>query len=368
MEDYKAYRSAARDGISRAECEPVLVEDFPSAPYSPRTACLDGVASCDALLLIIGNRGGWIAPSGKLVVEEELEEARRRGLYVFVFIQDTNRDEAAKRLVKTVSDYVHGFYRRTFRSPADLVRLVEDATKNLDIPNEGHAMQVFNDAFSKAHIINDEACVRFMLVPIRKDELLDPVSLETTELKDQILELAHAREIRLFSYERAKSVTVTVDSMVLHQTDVRGRGQIDEVLLEITSEGAIRIDANVTNLGLPESDVSMNSYYVIVEEDILIRLTASFALCRVFFDSRDPYRRHEQFIYNATLQQVGHRSIVQDRPAGQTSYSVGFDDDTPVIAFDQPRQTNRTTINSPQPEIDAIVTMFRRRLDQRRRF
>jgi hypothetical protein len=77
VEDFQAYREADRAAIHAAGGEPILVnEDFSSMQTSSRNACLDAVASSDIFVLTIGARGGWRAPSGRLVVEEELEEAR----------------------------------------------------------------------------------------------------------------------------------------------------------------------------------------------------------------------------------------------------------------------------------------------------
>jgi hypothetical protein len=54
---YGIVRDAASRAIERAECEPVRVEDSPGrGNESPRTACLDGVASCDSIALIFGAR------------------------------------------------------------------------------------------------------------------------------------------------------------------------------------------------------------------------------------------------------------------------------------------------------------------------
>jgi len=68
IEGYERYREATKKGIISAGAEPVLVEDFPSLAASSRNACLDGVVSCDVIVILIGSRGGWVAPSAKLVV------------------------------------------------------------------------------------------------------------------------------------------------------------------------------------------------------------------------------------------------------------------------------------------------------------
>ncbi|MDD5681315.1 MAG: DUF4062 domain-containing protein, partial [Candidatus Omnitrophica bacterium] len=114
IDGFTEYREAARRGIINAGGEPVLVEDFPSLALSPRNVCLDGVVSCDVFVVIVGPRGGSVSPSGRLVVEEEYEEARRRKIHILAFIQNTKQDERAESLAGKLSDYVDGGFRQTF--------------------------------------------------------------------------------------------------------------------------------------------------------------------------------------------------------------------------------------------------------------
>ena len=65
MKGYEEYREAARAGIHQADCEAVLAEDFAAQDTSSRNACLDGVQSADAMVLLLGPRYGWVAPSGR---------------------------------------------------------------------------------------------------------------------------------------------------------------------------------------------------------------------------------------------------------------------------------------------------------------
>ena len=123
VEGFGEFRAAARAAVVEAGGEPVLVnEDFPSLAASSRNACLDAVESSDIYVGIIGTRGGWVAPSGMLVVEEEWHHARARKRPTLFFLQTGTRDADAERLASTVSDYVDGTLRRTFATPEDLRR------------------------------------------------------------------------------------------------------------------------------------------------------------------------------------------------------------------------------------------------------
>src|ERR1700691_1208818 len=77
IEGFAEYRQAARSGIEQAGGDAVLVnEDFPAQANSARNTCLDAIDSCDVFLLVLGERGGWKTPSGRLVVGGELQHAR----------------------------------------------------------------------------------------------------------------------------------------------------------------------------------------------------------------------------------------------------------------------------------------------------
>src|SRR5438128_2703876 len=114
IQGFADFREAGRRAITACGAEPVMAEDFPALNSSPRNACLDGVASSDVYLVILGERGGWVTPSGKLATEEEYEEAKRRHKPICAFIQQGPKDADATRFAKIISDYVSGHFRRSF--------------------------------------------------------------------------------------------------------------------------------------------------------------------------------------------------------------------------------------------------------------
>src|ERR1700732_549738 len=92
VEGFAEYRQAARNGIAEAGGEAVLVnEDFPSQASSSRNTCLDAIDSCDIFLVVVGARGGWKTPSGRLGVGEEFAHARARKIPALVFLEDVPR-------------------------------------------------------------------------------------------------------------------------------------------------------------------------------------------------------------------------------------------------------------------------------------
>ncbi len=111
MTGYGDIRAATSRAIDRSGCEPVLAEDFPAGTVSPRTACLDGVASCDGIVLILGTRYGEPTAAGISATEEEYREAVRLKKHIFVFLEGGNREPRQQEFVHSVEDYVDGHWR-----------------------------------------------------------------------------------------------------------------------------------------------------------------------------------------------------------------------------------------------------------------
>lgn len=364
MDGFEEYRRAAKVGIIAAGGEPVLVEDFSSLSQSPRTACLDAVASCDIYITVVGSRGGWTAPSGKLVVEEEYEEARHRRLFILAFIQDTERDADAQRLVRKFSDYIDGGFRTTFTTPAILQAAVEKALGPIiqhRIRPEVHT-SVIEERLKAPHRIGNEASLRFVLVPERDDELIDPVLLESPELRQQLYDIGHSLRVGLFSYERPKTAEVGPIAIIIHQSDEgRHRNGIDEVRLELTTRGSVIIDLNVTGrAGRNHRDLA-HHIFAILEEDIITALRRCFTFARDFLDAQDPYKRYDRLHYNVALSGIGYRTLM-GAPSPTGSYTMNQHDREVVLAFDQPRVITRGDFSSPEDQATAVLALLRRRL------
>jgi hypothetical protein len=209
--------------------------------------------------------------------------------------------------------------------------------------------------------LGDECSLRFVLVPTRDEEAIDPVTLDSAEFRSRLMEIGHRADVGLFSYEMGKSTEASVASIVINQDDERRRGWVDLARLEVTSKSIITIDANVTRRVQAEDIYSMQSYHEIVEEDIFGRIRACFSFCRHYWELTDPYIRYQQFVFNAALNNIGHRRIVNDRKP-RHSFSVGFAEQQQVEAFTEARNCNRQGLAEPRDHINTVMVMFRRRL------
>jgi hypothetical protein len=361
VDGFEAFREAARRGIERAGADAVLVnEDLPAMGESSRNACLDAVESCDAYLMLLGARGGWTTPAAKLVVEEEYEHARRQKMPTLIFVQQVTRDSDAERLLRVVSDYTDGVFRQSFQSAADLERQVEAAVRLV----ANRMMQpitppsTVTERLSKRARNRNDAVLRVVLAPERREEVITPMDIESRQFTIRLYEIGHVGDHPIFNYSRPKSDRLEGSARVIEQSDPNGRHDGTEtVLLSIDEQGILEVEANVTNR---RPGMGFASGMVIVADDVSSVLTAIFGFAARLFDRLDPHKRHQRFLYGASLLELGFRQITRDATP-KSSYGIAMSrSDGPLSAFKEPRILSREDLAAPDAEITRTVTMLER--------
>ncbi len=135
--DLIEYRDATEKTLSSLSVDERRYESFPSSPRDPLSECLKQVAHCDALVLILGNRYGSLAESGRSFTHEEYREAEKRGIPVFAYRLTSESTEPEQQ------DFIAEVERNQFRCAqiegpehlADQVRV--------------SLLQAFHDAFKE---------------------------------------------------------------------------------------------------------------------------------------------------------------------------------------------------------------------------
>jgi len=364
VDGFGQFREAARAAIIAAGGAPVLVnEDLPALATSSRNACLDVIDSCDYFISIIGSRGGWTAPSGKLVVEEEYEHARARKKPVLAFLQTVQRDADATRFAEHLSDYVDGVFRRSFSTVGELQAeitqalsaLIDEAQESMNMPH--HQRDYFDDPY----IVPNMAMLRFVLLPERQEEVVDPMRLGSDSFRNLVYEIGHLASVNLLSYERPKTADIFGDDLVITQTESNGRhGEGQHVRIQITGVGEIVIDANVTGRVSRRPSYSISSSMVVAAEDIEAVLVLCFAFTAAFYDRIDPHKRHQRFAFNAGLSGLAYRTIVRN-PEARSSCQMSMRDNKTILAFDESRVVDRNDLSSPSGDVQRALTLLTRR-------
>jgi len=364
VKGFEEFREAARQAIENAGCEPILVnEDYPAIVDSSRNACLDAIESADILIIIISERGGYKTPSGKLVIEEEYLYAKKLKLPILVFLQKVERDKDAKKIANDLSNYVDGIYRKIFNDKLELKREVEVALNSLISHIKKSIMDKtkIGQHFQEPYEIQNEASIRFVLAPERKEEVIDPVTLESDNFLNQVYGVGHSNNIKLFNYKYGKKRTLNNSSLIIHQKESENaREPNEEVRLEINESGLIIIDSNITGRVVRDEEYNMQMYdsYFVIIEDIENVVDSFLRFVGAFYDELDKYKRHHRFYYNIAIVNLGDRKIAQQYER-KTSFAINsFRENLPLVAFEEPRLTSRVDLNNPEEEIKRILALF----------
>jgi hypothetical protein len=366
IEGFADYRQAARNGIEQAGGEGVLVnEDFPSQASSSRNTCLDAIDSCDVFLLVLGARGGWKTPSGRLVVEEEFEHARALKLPVLVFLEDVPRDADGERLAKILSDYVDGNFRVKFSGTAELrdqiersLRAIVDTRNNRAMDHDPIAARLL-----KPYRFSDQTSLRFAIAPERMEEVFDPLDLASPGFAERMLEIGHRSEVRLFGYLYAKEAprqeqTWLVIEQPLGNNWSEGR---QGVRLTISENGAVLIDTNATGRTKRSNSMDLADIMTASIESVEALLVASFRFTQALYDNKDPYKRHQRFYWNGVLSGMGNRSLVRNPVSQEHSYRVNMGNrDEAIPAFPSSRLIARADLAQPGKEIERAILYWER--------
>lgn len=376
MEGFDEYRNAARDGIEAAGCEPVLVEDNTSLDASPRNACLDGVGSCDAVVVVVGERGGWRAPSGQLAVEEEYEHAVGLSIPTLVFIQKgVERDADAVGLAARLSEYVDGRFRRSFIGPDDLTREVEAAVRTIAGARRIASLdrQRMDQLLAVPPDFGHEVVLRIVVAPGRQDETVIPLEQLDDEdgFRFDFVRLGTDRDVRLFDQNAHRSVDRGRNSLVVVQGDQHsGSGAPGQtVRVEMTEDGWLAIDVNVTGLDEHSRRDPMAgfAFYPVIVEEVAEHAATALRFARRVYEHIDPHARHSGLLVNASLGSLNGKLLAprrdRERLKGQVGMSfVGRDEEVPV-SFDRPEPVSRSDAGWVEDIARRIAGRLERRVN-----
>jgi hypothetical protein len=360
---FEPYRTAAADGIEGVAAEPVLIERFPSLDVSSRTACLDAIDTCDAVVVVIGPRPGFITPSGKYVVEEEWQHARKRAIPVFVFVQDGKLEPDSERIAKEISEYVNGRFRRTFANPQELRSEVEASLNGiLKRPAQMDTNRL--EKFLSQRLQGGyEPIVRLAIQPIREGEMIDPLHLDAQEFQDAILQLGTERPSPLFSLRAKKNVNAGTSHVQFEQPDRSGRDP-DQwfATAQVFTDGLLVAERAAASPAGASGALSLGLTLTASE---LTNATASlFQFAEKIYRHLDPYLSYRDMIYGVTLVNLGMRYIYDVAPDQGRGMPVRTSDNSNILAFDKPRPIVREALEHPSEEINRAVSLIRRRSQQ----
>ena len=272
---YGPLRDAASDAIEVLGYEPVRAEDYSASPDSPQVACLAGVRSADAVVLILGSHYGSRQASGLSATHEEYREALATSRPVLAFVAaDTEATGLQSEFIREVQDWEKGLYTASFRDAADLRSKVTQALHRYFL---AQAATPFDEAElaeqARALIPTHSSTSRPLLVlavaggPSR--QVLRPAELESEELCRYLQDEAHRGRDAVMSHSFGTTASLSGDTIVLEQLDSGARVALGETGTVVITQPAIRHSSS--QVGLPS---------IIQEEDRRERDARPAVRCR----------------------------------------------------------------------------------------
>jgi hypothetical protein len=111
-----------------------MFENFTAKAFPSREACMQGVDSSDAYLLLLGEKYGEPLPeTGQSPTHDEVVRAKRNGIARLVFVKSGVAMEPRQReLLDELQAYSTGVFRGSFANTTDLMTQVTAAVRDLE--------------------------------------------------------------------------------------------------------------------------------------------------------------------------------------------------------------------------------------------
>lgn len=301
VQGMEPFRDAAAKAICTLGDEPVRSEDFASSPSSPQAACLAGVREADAVVLILGADYGSLQESGLSPTHEEYRAARE-SRPVLAFVQDDvapAREQA--ELIAEVQGWEGGHYTSPFRDADDLCAKVIRGLHDYLLDAAADSVDdnaLVDEALS---LVPDGRLVsNTMLVlavtggPSR--QVLRPAELNNEELRRFLKHEALTGDDPVLDLSVGTDCSTRGATIVLEQRDTGSSVTLSET-------GSVVVVQPVVN-----EDALWDSVLLIIEEDLIERLTRIVRFVGSVLNHVDQQRRISYIAPAAALLNAGVRS------------------------------------------------------------
>ena len=133
MQGYQEFREVVAQVVRDLGMTVLVIDDQPSSPDSPRSACLSLVGEADVVILLTGDRYGYRLPPDDLsATHQEFKEAQRLRKPVLVFVHDGVPDDEDLRAFRSeAEDWQAGALRSLYTDPHELRSAVTSSLHRL---------------------------------------------------------------------------------------------------------------------------------------------------------------------------------------------------------------------------------------------
>jgi hypothetical protein len=244
-----AIRQAGRRAVEALDMHAVMFETGAASDEDSRRTLLNRVASCDAVVLVLGAEYGEAGDRGMSPTEEEFNEATEHGVPVLALVQDTTREPAQEDFLRRVrGNWEKGRLTADFTNASDVGFAVTKALNAWRRRREGGDAAPAAEARALELARGDErrgsfdggSKLRVVAAPAVGRPLLDAAALRAQDLLDDLA--AAARASRLAPQSAGIEANVGRDRITLALSGGRG---FENLALSIGFDGSVVGDGPV---------------------------------------------------------------------------------------------------------------------------
>lgn len=352
---YEEYREAACRALEALGGQVIRAEQFPASEEAPQVACLRGVRSADATVLLLAGRYGYPQDSGLSATHEEFAEAAERGPVLMFEHTGIEREPRQQDFIDEVQRWAGGRLTASYSTPDELRDAVVHALHELQMsrtagtadPDEMHRCAI---AVLPPESRNTAAEPRLHVVVAAgpHQEVLRPARLDDENLAGQVHREALFGPAAIFDGQQGVRRRVDGSSIVLEQ---------DDRLLRISDDGTVLVT-------LPALGDREEGWLRSIDEDAVRERTAvSLRFAGWLLDLVDGTRRLTDVVTVAAVTDaVMHPWRTQAAPPNTNSIPMRTGDHTAAVP-DSPRRRARAALTADADTVaEDLTALLRRRL------
>ncbi|TFL15301.1 DUF4062 domain-containing protein [Pusillimonas caeni] len=342
---FESYREAARSAVRTLRHEPVMAEDFGALPHSPQIACLKGLRAADLVILVLGNRYGYIqGTSGVSPTHEEYLDARGKKP-ILVFVQESNeREDAQTTFLTEVQAWQAGHFRASFTTEEDLREQITRALHEYELANAAGAPDVTQLQLTANKLIpransqhnHGSPILNIAMVGGPLQRILRPVQLESPTLVSDLHQQALFGSSKLFNVSDSMESGIESGELVLQQPN--------GTRIQLNEQGSIFLRVPLASQK-GSANQNLHSVFAIIEEHVQKAIESAIAYGAWVFDHIDDTHRLSHVAIAASLDAsdfLGWRTQAeQDANPNSGTMRLGQSEDRLPVQVDRPRAALR---------------------------
>lgn len=359
---FEELRDAAAAGIETLGHVVVRAEDFSASHDSPQSACLAGVRDSDLVVLVLGDRYGYVQASGLSATHEEYLEARPNRPVLVFLLGDRNPEARQIDFINDVQGWEQGHFTADFVDADDLkakiiLALHNQAMAYASAPLDADALveRALQLAAPSGRRSDAELVVAVAAGPAQP--VLRPAELETDALSQFLHQATLMGAHALFDTRHGTHVELRGDSIHLEQSDVARSVTLNETGDMVLRQPAVERAAR-----------SVTMIEGIVTEVLIDKISLSLRLAGEILNHVDPVKRVTHVGVAVSLQGVGYlswRSAQQQQRSPLTvTIGLGSKASEAVVMLSPPVHRREALGHNPHDLAEDFVVRLRREIQR----